>query len=65
MNDEKQPIDHVDDAVGVTGEAAELAEHIRDTNPRHRRKELLDQLITMIDDAHESALTASVKLDNE
>jgi len=62
MSDERRQIDHVDHAVGVTSEAAELAEHIRDTGPRYRRKELMDQLVTMIDDAHESALSATVRL---
>lgn len=65
MSDERRPIDHIDEAVGVSAEAAELAEHIRDTKPRHRREELIDQLITMIDDAHEHALTASVGLEDD
>lgn len=65
MTDELRPKDYADEATGVSAEAAELAEHIRDSEPRHTRDEQFDLLIRLIDDAHESALTASVRLDDE
>lgn len=65
MNDERRPVDLVDEAVGINREAAELAEHIRDTQPQYKREELLTKLVEMIDDAHESALKASVRLEDD
>jgi len=64
MTDERRPVDLVDDAVGTSAEAAELAEHILEENPRHTRKEQFELLIRLIDDAHEAALSASVQLDD-
>ena len=61
---EKRPIDYLDESVGLSAEAAELAEHIKETEPRWRREELLDQLITMIDDSHEQAANALVRFEN-
>jgi len=63
--DERRPQDLAQEAGGVAAEAAELAEHIRDTDPRYRREELMNQLIRMIDDAHEAATTAEVRLNDE
>lgn len=65
MTDERRPIDLINESVGITTEAAYLAEHIKDTDPQWQRKELLDQLVGMIDDAHESALKASVELEDD
>lgn len=62
---EQRPEDLAKESRAVAREAAELAEHIRDTDPRWRRAELLNQLIEMIDDAHEAALTAEVRLEDE
>lgn len=61
---EKRPIDYLDESVGISAEAAELAEHIKETEPRHRRAELFNQLITMIDDSHEQAANALVGFEN-
>ena len=65
MSDEKRAADRIEDVVGITQEAAELAEHIQDTAPRHKREELFEQLVEMIDDAHEEALTVSVGWDDD
>jgi NTP pyrophosphatase (non-canonical NTP hydrolase) len=65
MNSEQRPVDHAQEAQGIAAEAAELAEHIRDSNPQYRREELLDELVEMIDDAHEAAVTAQIQLDDE
>lgn len=59
---ERRPVDSIDEWVGITKEAAELAEHIRDTKPEWKREELMDELIDMIDGAHEEALDASGRL---
>jgi len=63
--DELRPVDRVDEVVGITCEAAELAEHIRDTEPLYKREEILEQLISMVDDAHEEAAKASITMNNE
>jgi len=63
-NSEKRPADFAEESAGIAAEAAELAEHIRDADPRYRREEQFDMLIEMIDDAHECSLTASVRLDS-
>ena len=60
---EKRPVDFANESAGLAAEAAELAEHIRDTDPRHRRGEQFKMLIEMIDDAPECAMTASVRVD--
>jgi hypothetical protein len=60
---EKRPVDHIDEVIGITAEAAELAEYIRDTDPRWKREELLTQLVDIIDDAHQEAAEAHVELD--
>ena len=62
--DELRPIDHIDEAVGKSAEAAELAEHIRDSDPTYTREQQLNLLVQLIDQSHERALTASVRLDN-
>lgn len=64
MTNEQRPVDLAQEAQGIAAEAAELAEHIRDTDPRWRREALLDQLVEMIDDAHEAAATAQVRLED-
>lgn len=63
MADERRPIDYINESVGASAEAAELAEHIRDTEPRYTRDKQFDLLVELIDDAHEGALTASVRLE--
>jgi len=60
---EKRPIDRVEEIIGVTAEAAELAEHIRDTDPKWERDELLTQLVDMIDDAHKEAAETHMELE--
>lgn len=62
---EARPIDLAQEAESTAAEAAELAEHIRDTNPQWTREEQMDLLIDLIDDSHEAALKAYVGLDNE
>lgn len=62
---EARPQDMAHEAASTAAEAAELAEHIRDTNPQWTREEQMDLLIDLIDDSHEAALTAHVRLDNE
>lgn len=60
---EKRPIDRIDEAVAGTAEAAELAEHIQETEPSINRDLLFETLVDMIDDAHQECLGASVELD--
>jgi hypothetical protein len=63
LEGEKRPIDATQEIAGVTCEASELAEHIRDTDPRWKREELLTQLIEMIDDSHELAVRTQMELE--
>jgi len=62
---EARPVDMAHESASVAAEAAELAEHIRDTNPQWTREEQMDRLVDLVDDAHEAALKAHVVLDNE
>ena len=62
-SDERRPVDHVQESRAIAAEAAELAEHIRDTEPRWKREELFNQLIEMIDDSHQEAAAAEVALE--
>lgn len=62
---EGRPVDMAHESASVAAEAAELAEHIRDTNPQWTREEQMDLLVDLIDDAHEAALETHVGLDNE
>ena len=58
--------DAAHEIAGINAEAAGLLEHVKETKPRHRREELLEQAIKMIDDAHELAIRAELELeDNE
>lgn len=64
MSDEQRPVDLSNEAGGITSEAAFLAEHIRDTDPQWKREELMDTLISMIDDANEAAFEAAIRLED-
>jgi len=58
--------DAAHEIAGINAEAAGLLEYVKETKPRHRREELLEQAIKMIDDAHELAIRAELELeDNE
>lgn len=64
VSSEKRPIDRIEEANGVLAEAAELTEHIRDTDPAWCRERLLTQVIEMIDDAHEETLEAHLEMED-
>lgn len=65
MEDERRPVDLAQESQAIAAEAAELAEHIRDTNPQWRREALMSQLIDMIDDAHSAAVKAQIQLEDQ
>jgi len=65
LEGEKRPVDAAREITGITCEASELAEHIRDTNPEWKREELLSKLIEMIDDAHELSARTKMELGND
>lgn len=62
---ERRPVDCAQMATGILDEAAELAEHIRDKDPRNYRKEMMDLLIEMIDDGAQEAFDAYTMLDGD
>ena len=63
LEGEQRPVDAAQEIAGVTAEAAELAEHIRDTDPQWKREELLTELVDMIDDAHELSCRTQLELE--
>jgi NTP pyrophosphatase (non-canonical NTP hydrolase) len=63
LEGEMRAQDAANEIAGKTAEAAELAEHIKESDPRHYRDELFDELIGMIDDSHELAVRTEVELD--
>jgi len=64
LEGEQRPVDAAREIAGINAEAAGLAEHIKDTDPRWKREELLDQLLTMVDDAHELAIRTEMELED-
>jgi len=63
LEGEQRPIDAAQEIEGITAEAAELAEHIRDTQPQWTREQQLTQLISLIDDANDLAARTEMELD--
>jgi len=63
LEGEQRPVDAAAEVAERTAETAVLAEYIRDTEPRHAREELFNQLIKMIDDTHELAFDTYDELD--
>jgi len=65
LDGEKRPVDAANEIAGINAEAAELLEHISETNPKWRREELLGEVVQMIDDAHELAVRTSMELEDD
>jgi len=64
LEGEKRPVDATDEIAGINAEAAELLEHIKETDPRWKREKLLQQAIDMVDDAHKLAIETHCELDD-
>jgi len=62
LEGEQRPQDAAKEIAGTTAEAAELLEHIRDTDPQWKREELLDKVIEMVDSAHTLAVRTELEL---
>jgi len=65
LEGERTPESATSEIVGINGEAAELAKHIKDTQPAQTREKQLELLIELLDDANELALAAHLELKNE
>jgi len=62
LEGEQRPQDAAGEIGRTLAEAAEMAEHIRDSEPRHTREAQFDQLIAILDDSHELALRTEMDL---
>jgi len=62
LEGEMRPVDAAQEIGGSTAEIAELLEHIRDTEPRWKREELLNIAIDALDDTHALAVRTHMEL---
>lgn len=58
-------IDKIGKVSDITKEASELAQHIRDSKPEETREQQMEQLVSMLDNAHAEAFNACTQLDEE